>query len=146
MLKIKLKNQEGFVLLFAVVLASILLSITLGISNIALKELKFSTSARETNDAFFAADSGIECALMSDKIPAPNRFNSPPPHASTTISCNGNGTIPASYTGSATTGTYTFILTGLGSNNSSCARVTIDKDDNAVFPQFQRDRPRPPFL
>ena len=59
--------RSGFVILFAVTLASILLAIALGVTNIALKEIKFGTNARDTNDAFFAADTGIEKILFDDK-------------------------------------------------------------------------------
>ena len=59
--------RSGFVMLFAVTLSAILLSIALGVTNIAFKELRFSTNARDTNDAFFAADTGIENALFKDK-------------------------------------------------------------------------------
>src|SRR3989338_6549604 len=65
----KSKKNKGFVLLFAVTLSSILLAIALGVSNVAFRELRFSTNARSTNDAFFAADTGIECALNYDKSP-----------------------------------------------------------------------------
>ncbi|MBI2627475.1 hypothetical protein HYW72_00935 [Candidatus Nomurabacteria bacterium] len=61
------KNSGGFVMLFAVTLSAILLSIALGISNIAFREVRFSTNARDTNDAFFAADTGAENALFRDK-------------------------------------------------------------------------------
>ena len=62
----KLKNKKGFVILFAVTLSAILLSIALGVSNIAFNEAKFSTSVKNTNDAFFAADVGAEQALFWD--------------------------------------------------------------------------------
>lgn len=59
--------RRGFVILFAVTLSALLLAIALGISNIALKEVKFSTNAKDTNNAFFAADHGLEYALFQDK-------------------------------------------------------------------------------
>ena len=63
------EGSAGFVILFAVTISSILLAIALGVSNIALKEVKFGTDARETNNAFFAADSAVEYALFNDKPP-----------------------------------------------------------------------------
>ncbi len=63
----KIQNNKGFVLLFAVTIASILLAIALGVANISYNEVRFGTSARGTNDAFFAADAGIENALFLDK-------------------------------------------------------------------------------
>lgn len=101
----KIKKNKGFVILFAVTLSSILLLIALGVANIAFKEIKFSTSARDTNDAFFAADTGAEAVLFQD---FKNSFYS---------------------LGAATEKTWEPIsITGLGSNGTSCAIVTIKKD------------------
>ncbi|MEK7564420.1 MAG: hypothetical protein AAB510_02530 [Patescibacteria group bacterium] len=124
-----IQKNKAFVILFAVVVSSILLSITLGIANIALKELKFTTSARDTNDSFFAADTGIECALMNDKGVS-SRFVLP--GVSTTVNCGGNSNITATWAaiaGNPNNGVYTFILTGLGAASSTnCAVVTVQKD------------------
>ncbi len=67
MIKKNIKNNTGFVILFAVTLAALLLGIALGVGEIAEKEIKFRTSATATNHAFFAADTGIECALANNK-------------------------------------------------------------------------------
>jgi len=60
-------SRRGFVLLYAVTLAAIFLSIALSVATIALKEIKFGTSAKDTNNAFYSADASIECALFYDK-------------------------------------------------------------------------------
>jgi len=54
----KFQYKKGFVVLFAVMLSSIILAITIGIANISIREIKFSTGAKDTNNAFFAADAG----------------------------------------------------------------------------------------
>ena len=59
-------SQKGFVALFAVLLATVVLSISIGIANISYKEVVLSSAAREANSAFFAADSGAECLLLHD--------------------------------------------------------------------------------
>ena len=59
--------QKGFVVLFTVLIASIVLLMALGISNIAAKEVLLSIQARDAARAFFAADAGMECALYQDK-------------------------------------------------------------------------------
>jgi hypothetical protein len=119
MIKNKLKKNKGFVILFAVTLSGILLAITLGVSNIAFKELSFGTSARDTNDAFFAADSGIECALVYDKTtPANNAFT-----GSASMNCTG-----AAVTLNGSAPNWNFVLNRLGSSAQSCAIVTINKD------------------
>ncbi|MEX0652400.1 MAG: pilus assembly PilX N-terminal domain-containing protein [Candidatus Paceibacterota bacterium] len=67
-LKKKNKTQKrGFTLLVAVLISGVLLSIGLAIFNITIKELLLSSSGRESQFAFYAADSGIECALYWDQ-------------------------------------------------------------------------------
>ncbi len=60
------KNSSGFVVLYAVLIAGMLLSVGLSIFNITLKETIFATVARDSNTALYAADSGRECALYWD--------------------------------------------------------------------------------
>ncbi|MFZ2149818.1 MAG: LamG domain-containing protein [Minisyncoccia bacterium] len=116
-----IKNNKGFVILFAVTISAILLSIALGVANIAQKEIKFGTSAKETNNALFAADAGIECALFYDKsAPANNAFT-----GTASMTCGG-GSITPTDTGNF----WSFALVGLGSGQS-CAKVTVDK---RIFP------------
>ena len=60
-------NQEkGFAMLFAVLVSSVLISISISIFNITLKELTLSSAGRESQFAFYAADSGMECAIYWD--------------------------------------------------------------------------------
>lgn len=66
-MKIKnLKKEEGFALLFSVLIASLLLAVGLSIFNITLKELSISNATRQSIIAFYAADSGREQALYND--------------------------------------------------------------------------------
>ncbi len=130
-IKLQLKNSRAFVILFAVVVSSILLSISLGIANITLKELNFGTSAKETGAAFFAADSGLECALMYDK--GASSIFTLPGGSRTISSCAGITNIPVTFADDPAappnTGTYSFVVTGLGSTSTSCAKVSVKKDD-----------------
>lgn len=56
----------GYTLLFAVLIASLVLSIGLSVFNISMKEFILSSAGRESQFAFYAADTGIECALYWD--------------------------------------------------------------------------------
>jgi len=58
--------SRGFTMLFAVLMASVLLAVGVSIFNISLKELKISSAVRESNLAFYTADSGRECAIYWD--------------------------------------------------------------------------------
>lgn len=117
----KIKNQ-GFVILFAVTLSAIILSIALGVANIAFKEIKFSTSGRDTDDAFFAADTGAECALYYDKS-TQNKFPVGGP-APANIDC-ANTSISVTY--DTATGIYNFTIINLGNSGDGCAKVTVKK-------------------
>lgn len=59
-------QQKGFTLFYAVLTASLLLAIGIAIFNITFKELILSSGARESANAFYAADTGLECALYWD--------------------------------------------------------------------------------
>ena len=119
-------GSAGFVILFAVSIASIVLAIALGIANIAYKEIKFTTSAKETNEAFFAADTGAECALYNDKSSS-NSFVEY--DSSGLVTCRG-GTI---ILGGAWP-SWSFVVPSLGTSGAACAKVTVTKDAVTYFP------------
>lgn len=60
-------TPRGFTLLIAVVLTSVLLSVGLALLDIALKQVTLSSTARQSQYAFYAADSAMECALYWDQ-------------------------------------------------------------------------------
>lgn len=60
------KQQKGFTLLYAVLVSSIVLAASLSIINIALKQHKLSALSRESQVAFYAANTGVDCALYWD--------------------------------------------------------------------------------
>ena len=60
------KKNRGFTLLFAVLTASVLLSLALAIFNQIYKSLLLSSAGKESLAAFYAADSGVECAFYWD--------------------------------------------------------------------------------
>src|SRR5581483_9987816 len=62
----RIKGNKGFAMLFAVLVASLLLAIGISIFNLTVKELILSSSGRESQFAFYAADTGAECAIYWD--------------------------------------------------------------------------------
>ena len=62
----KSSYKRGYAALFAVLVSSLILSIGLSIINITLKEISLSASGRESQFAFYAADSAAECAQYWD--------------------------------------------------------------------------------
>lgn len=63
---IKQNKNKGFVILMASLLAGLFLIIGASIFQISIKELVLSSGGRDSQYAFYAADSGIECALYLD--------------------------------------------------------------------------------
>jgi hypothetical protein len=71
------KSVSGFAVLFSILLASFLITLGISIFQISLKEIQITTSIRDSQIAYYAADSARECALYWDvKIGAfPTCFN-----------------------------------------------------------------------
>jgi len=62
----KQKNKKGFTLLFAVLVSTLVLSVGASIISMALKQIILSGISRDSQFAFYAANTGIECAIYSD--------------------------------------------------------------------------------
>jgi Tfp pilus assembly protein PilX len=62
------KSNAGFALLFSILLASFLISLGISIFSVSLKEIQITTSERDSEDAYYAADSARECAIYNDII------------------------------------------------------------------------------
>lgn len=58
--------NSGYTLLFAVLVSALVLAIAISILSISKKEFLLATSARDSSTAFYAADSGVECAVYGD--------------------------------------------------------------------------------
>jgi len=119
---LKDNKKRGFVVLFAIILSTVILSISMGISQIALKEVKFTLSGVDANDAFYAADAGAECAMFLDQNPNVSPF---------VVSGMINNTECPDLTVAPIVSHYTATVTDLTINlpNSSkkCASVHVNK-------------------
>ena len=113
---------SGFTLLFSVLIASLLLAIGIAIFNITLKELLLSSSARESQFAIYAADTGIECALYWDLVGAAFGTST----SARTINCNAQ-TLEYT-TGASYPATTTFTIQF--SPEPYCAVVAVGKHTN----------------
>ena len=79
-----IKNNKGFTLLFASLIVSLILSIGLAIARISLSQIILSSAGKESQKAFYNADSGIECALYYEYNE--QRVDGTPYFATSTIS------------------------------------------------------------
>ena len=115
----RLQQSKGFAILFTVLISAIILAIALGVTSISYQEIVLSSSAKEGNIAFYAADTGAECALYWDILGA---FDDPP--KITTIRCNDEVINPQPTSS-------TLFSFDINLSNNSCAKITVDK--NAVI-------------
>ncbi len=121
--KSRVKRMSGYVILYALLISSVLLAISLGIANIAFKELAFSSTAKQSNVGFFAADTGMECALYADRTVG---SIDPTGAAIANISCNGlTATANPSLVGGGALYQFTGIPTA---GNNTCALINVYKN------------------
>jgi Tfp pilus assembly protein PilX len=132
----------GYTLLFAMIVASIVLALGVSLLTISRKEFVLSSSATQSTNAFYAADSGIGCAEYWDGINGNNEFATDTSPAAITCSyadANANPQVTRAVVLTSATGnypneiepTYTFTFytpfSTDGTSNQSCAYVTVDK-------------------
>ncbi len=131
------RSSRGFAMLFAVLVSSVLLSIGLSIFNLTVKELALSSSGRESQFAFYAADSGTECALYWDfkgqNIFATSSSSRTPSPASPDCAGQTINISPSQTTGSSATTQFLFQIPNTlpsGASAPYCVTVTVSKSVN----------------
>ncbi len=130
------KGNNGYTLLFAVLVSSLVLAVGISILTISKKEFLLITSARDSSVAFYAADGGLECAVYSDaeeEDPLLNTFSTSTLSNINNISCvetvagDQIGNKTSNWNPSTKVGTFTFDLK-LGGMGASCAKVVVTKE------------------
>ncbi len=121
-------SRRGFTILFAVLIGSLLFSLGLFIARVSLKEITLATAGKNSEVAFFAADTGIECALYYDFRVSGTFPNSSGKSMPPSINCNGapNPLLPESANSTSATSTFTLNFT-VGAKPAGCAIVLIGK-------------------
>lgn len=127
-------QPRGFTIFFAILVASLALSIGLAIFDLTVRSLRLSSISTQSQYAIYASDTGAECALYWDSkyysgsqfLFATSSQSGTPP---TGAPCNGQN-INTGWTvlTSANAATTTFTLT---LPNNRCAVVTVAKSQDA---------------
>lgn len=60
--------SKGIALLLSVIIISIVLAVSVGVSNIVSTEISLSNTGRQSQLAFYAADAGVDCAIYWDTV------------------------------------------------------------------------------
>ena len=123
------KPQRGFTLLLSVLIASILLALGLAIFNIISKEIILSSSGRESQFAFYAADTGVECALFWDVQKTAFATSSSVPE----VFCgSASSTITKIYDAPTDSLISTFQFSLGGDITKPCSNVTVIRESNPL--------------
>lgn len=140
----RVRRARGFALLVAIVLSAVAAVVTFALASLAYKSLLLASDALQSQYAFYAADSALECALLGD------RGNVTFPYTQTqgtvsTLTCagssisfkssnfNGDDTVTV-WSASSNQGWFT---TNTDPNNiSRCARITVYKTNQNVTSIF----------
>lgn len=118
--KRKQKYKEcysGFTLLFTLLVINIALVISVGVASLLLEEIKLSGTARDSQLAFYAADSGVECAMYLD-------YNQDLMAVGGDVQCSGSDPDPIVVAPDSS-----FLSFEITLENGSCSSVTIEKGE-----------------
>lgn len=92
------KDQKGFTILLSALVASLVLTLGIAIFSVAQKQVILSSLGRSSQYAFYAADTGLECALywdMRHEYFSTTTSGITPACSGTTLSFTGSqGTLP----------------------------------------------------
>jgi len=116
------KREEGFTLLMAILVSSLVLTLGIAIVSVVRKSVMLSSIGRESQFAFYAADSGAECAMYWDLRHQLFSTSSPP----ASVDCNAqtvpvDATIPGSFSTQPSIFTFAYELSG------RCVRLRVEK-------------------
>lgn len=64
----KNKIQKGYAMLFTVIIVSAISIITAGLINATYKQIILSSLAKDSQVAFYQADTAVDCALYADRV------------------------------------------------------------------------------
>lgn len=133
-------RNRGFTLMLAALVSAIVLALGSSIYSIARKQVTLSAIGRDSQFAFYAADTIIECVLYHDvRFAAFATSSAPAP--STPVTCDGvelTKTVLSADSTSAVTrvGQNTIFTEDEDGNpqNGNCVEVIVTKDDTATYP------------
>lgn len=121
--------MRGITLLVSVILSSVVLSVALALLDVSYKQQLLASTAKQSQYAFYNADSVMECALYWDQ--QKNAFDYTSPFASGSITCNNLGILNYTTTVVGSVRTTKFDISCTGSDLRGT--MTILKTDGTSF-------------
>ncbi len=126
--KLKIKDG-GFTLFIAIIITATLLLVSVGITTLAVKGNFLTSSSRESQYAFYAADTGAECAIYWD-VKNSSGYSAFSTSTGSTIFCNQDASNPSNPSPSIVGGSSISSFTLTFNPDPYCAVVTVTKNAN----------------
>lgn len=124
------RTQSGISLLLAIIITGTLLLVAATISDITYKQSQLAVENRESQYAFYAADTGAECAIYWD-VKNPPGYSAFATSTASAINCNKDSANSANQFVVGGSNTSTFTMTFLP--DPYCAKVVVTKNaDNTT--------------
>lgn len=122
-------SPRGFTLLIALIVTSVLVSIGLALIDVAYKQVLLASTAKNSQIAFYNADSALECGLFYDQ-----RFNafSPNSVATSSIRCAGQN-VTVAQSGTPTQRTSIFSIPCSPSNSAQVTVIKNTSGETAIY-------------
>ncbi|MEK7604305.1 MAG: hypothetical protein AAB442_00695 [Patescibacteria group bacterium] len=124
--------KKGFALLIALIVMSVMLSFGLALGSLAYKQQVLASDAIQSQYAFYAADSALECALYADQranlFDLASHDQSNPPLLITSVTCDEAGNFTTRLSGyTYTPGSQLIDIQRIRLSTKTCADVTVYK-------------------
>jgi hypothetical protein len=132
-------QPRGLTLLVSIILTSVILSVSLALFDITYKQVVLASSAKQSQIAFYAADTALECVLYWDQQKDAFDYNATT-YLSSGITCNNLTIVPANAPNSTTqdtsAGIRTTVLYILNASGGTTGKVTIYKKNTGATTIF----------
>lgn len=136
MTNVATKTQRGFTLLLATLISSLVLIIGTSMFSLAQKQVLLSSLGRDSQYAFYAADTGAECALYWDL--RHQYFSAAGQPDGVAPTCDGTSIAGDAFSGYGVPMTFEFELRGQNALANLCSRVAVTKyEDNPVTEEVE---------
>ena len=119
-------GEAGFTLLMAVIITSVVIMLGVTISGILQRNALISASSKDSTEAFYAADTALECVMYYDRAQDAFGTSSDPISIEDTVKCLGVDASDATTDGRTD---YTYNRGFLLNSETICAGITIRKEE-----------------
>jgi hypothetical protein len=142
MSKNHLKNNKGFVLLYAVLVTMVIVTVGVLMINIIARQIILSSLAKNSQIAFYAANAGIECSyhLYNKQLFGYTNDDgtfTPPSAGPIFIECQNNAGQPVN--NGSLAGGYLYEWSFLTSQGSGCVDIEVSRNSDGGDFQIKSD-------